>query len=267
MLQHLRGIVLKTIKTGETTLLVHIYTDLFGMRTYSVAGARSAKHNKAALLQPLYLLNLVVYHRENRDINHLKEMQLAINYTELPFSMHKMAIAMFITEVLHKTLKGEHPNLELFDWLSQYLTWLDTTTTPVGHVPVSFLLQLSRFLGILPLNNYPHNFDSSNDLDNANNQPQIAWLFHLNEGFFVKQPANSHGSKLLDSALLPHTESHYLAAWMQAIDNPTQINIPNTPAQIRKNLLYALLRYYRLHIENFGELRSVAVLASLFNDV
>ena len=38
-----KGIVLRTVKYGETSLVVIMFTELFGIQTYMVNGVRSAK--------------------------------------------------------------------------------------------------------------------------------------------------------------------------------------------------------------------------------
>ena len=76
MLHKTRGIVFRFTKYGETSIIVNIFTELFGLQSYIVNGVRSASaKNKIALYQPLTLLDLVVYHRENVNILRIKEVK------------------------------------------------------------------------------------------------------------------------------------------------------------------------------------------------
>uniref|UniRef100_UPI0040478437 recombination protein O N-terminal domain-containing protein n=1 Tax=Roseivirga sp. TaxID=1964215 RepID=UPI0040478437 len=57
MLHTTRGIVLNYIKYGETPIIVRVFTEAFGVQSYIVNSARTAKgRGKMALYQPLSLL-------------------------------------------------------------------------------------------------------------------------------------------------------------------------------------------------------------------
>ncbi|HEX4373990.1 MAG TPA: recombination protein O N-terminal domain-containing protein, partial [Puia sp.] len=61
------GIVLRTVKYGETSVIVTIFTDLFGIQSYLVNGIRTSSkkmQSKINLFQPAAVLQLVVYHNE-----------------------------------------------------------------------------------------------------------------------------------------------------------------------------------------------------------
>jgi DNA repair protein RecO (recombination protein O) len=50
-----KGLVLRTVKYGETSIIVTIFTELFGVQTYLVNGVRSSSKKgagKAGLFQP-----------------------------------------------------------------------------------------------------------------------------------------------------------------------------------------------------------------------
>ena len=75
-----RGIVLRSIKYGETSLVVSVYTSVFGLQSYIINGIRTYSKNssnKAAFFQPATLLNMEVYHNSFKQINRIKEYQLA----------------------------------------------------------------------------------------------------------------------------------------------------------------------------------------------
>ena len=66
MLYKTRGIVIHTIKYSDTSVIAKIYTEKFGLRSYLIRGVRSKKAKiRAAQLQHLNLLNLVVYEKGN----------------------------------------------------------------------------------------------------------------------------------------------------------------------------------------------------------
>ena len=106
MLHKTKGIVLHFIRYSDTSIIAKIYTEAFGLQSYIVNGVRSkSAKNKIALFQPLTLLDLVVYHKENSTLQRISEMRCAEPYQSIPFKVHKSSIALFTAEILQKTLK------------------------------------------------------------------------------------------------------------------------------------------------------------------
>jgi DNA repair protein RecO (recombination protein O) len=148
MLHKTRGIVFRFTKYGETSIIVTIFTDLFGLQSYIVNGVRSKSgKNKIALYQPLTLLDLVVYHRENANINRIKEVKCLYPYQSISVDIKKSSLAMFINEVINKTVKEESHATELCDFLIQSFIILDRMTEKSENFHLQFLFKLSRFLG------------------------------------------------------------------------------------------------------------------------
>jgi DNA repair protein RecO (recombination protein O) len=148
MLHKTRGIVFRFTKYGETSIIVTIFTDLFGLQSYIVNGVRSKSgKNKIALYQPLTLLDLVVYHRMHANINRIKEVKCLHPYQSISVDIKKSSLAMFINEVINKTVKEESHASDLCEFLIQSFITLDKMTEKSENFHLQFLLKLSRFLG------------------------------------------------------------------------------------------------------------------------
>lgn len=143
-----RGIVFRFTKFKETSIIVTIFTEQFGLQSYIVNGVRSkSARNKIALYQPLTLLNLVVYHRENANIERIKEISCLHPYRTLTSDIKKSTLGMFINELLNKTVKDESHIGEVFQFLFDSLVSLDTLREGYENFHLIFMLKLSRFLG------------------------------------------------------------------------------------------------------------------------
>jgi DNA repair protein RecO (recombination protein O) len=143
-----RGIVFRFTKFKETSIIVTIFTEQFGLQSYIVNGVRSkSAKNRIALYQPLTLLNLVVYHRENANIERIKEISCLYPYRTLTSDIRKSTLAMFLTELLNKTVKDESHTGEIFEFLCQSLIVLDTLEKGFENFHLIFLLKLCRYLG------------------------------------------------------------------------------------------------------------------------
>lgn len=224
MLSKTRGIVLNFIRYRDTSIIVRIYTEEFGLRTYIVNGVRSSrgKSSKIAFYQPLTLVDLVVYNHEQRDIHRLSETRCAKTLHSIPFEPVKSCMALFITEMLVKVLKEEESNYELFRFIYHSVEMLDMMDTQYQNFHIQFLLKLSGFLG----------FGLTSEKE-----------------FFV-QVHHSPNDELAQ-------QESIVAAHLLKQSYTGQINCSRS---IRSHLLELTLDFYRMHIDNLGEIKSLAVL-------
>jgi DNA repair protein RecO (recombination protein O) len=148
MLHKTQGIVFRFTKYGDTSIIVTIFTELFGLQTYIVNGVRSkSSKGRIALFQPLTLLDMVVYYKENASIKRIKEVKCLHPYQTLQTDIRKSSIAMFINELLNKAVKEENHAQELFELLLQSLIFIDDQKTDFENFHLMLLLKLSKFLG------------------------------------------------------------------------------------------------------------------------
>src|SRR5438477_10130228 len=126
MIYRTRGIVFRTIKFSESSVVSKIYTEKFGMQSYIVNSVRSAKSKtKASLLQVMSMLEMEVYHHEHRNLNRIKEMQPMYIFTSVLFDPLKSSVGLFMMEVLNKCIHEEEANEAMFDFIAEKLHLLD----------------------------------------------------------------------------------------------------------------------------------------------
>jgi DNA repair protein RecO (recombination protein O) len=240
MLKKVRGVVLHHIKYKEDSAIVHMYTDLHGRQTYLINGVRGKKgQNRANILQPLFFLEMEVYHKPYREMHRIKEFNQYITFRNLPFDLNKSTQAMFIAEVLSRSLKEEEPNPELFEFLLHSIQWLDTSEKYFSLFHLLFLVQLTKYLGFNPENNY---------------SSQVSY-FDLRNGQFT-------GNEQIHPDIINREVSlHFHHLMKKSFSNLQSLRIEHT---IRAQLTDSLLDYYRFHIQDFGKLRSLAVLKEIF---
>jgi DNA repair protein RecO (recombination protein O) len=148
VLQKTRGIVFRFTRFRETSIIVTIFTEHFGLQSYIVNGVRTASaRGKMALYQPLTLLDLVVYHKEHANILRIKEIKCLHQYQSLSTDIKKSAIAMFLTELVNKTIKDESHAHDLFAFLFDSMITLDEMASGYENFHLVFMIRLSRLLG------------------------------------------------------------------------------------------------------------------------
>jgi DNA repair protein RecO (recombination protein O) len=150
MLHKVKGLVLNYIKFKESSVIAKIFTDRFGLQTYIINSVRSSKSkNKIALLQQLSLLDMVVYKNDSKDIQRISEFKSLSPYQDIPFDHHKSAVAMFLAEILAKSLSTEEDQNELFQFLHESLIHYDTDKSKNRNCfHLLFINQLIEHFGI-----------------------------------------------------------------------------------------------------------------------
>ena len=119
-----KGIVLNSIKYGESSIICKIYTAKLGLQSYLVNGVRKKKGG-GAYYQALNILDLTVLHKNNRQLQRIKEVKANYAYKNIPFNVLKSSVALFLAEVLNKCLKEEEENQSLYCFLENSLIEFD----------------------------------------------------------------------------------------------------------------------------------------------
>jgi len=235
-----KGVVLRTIKYGETSLIVTMFTELFGLQSYLVNGVRTSSKKgsgKANLFQPTAILDLVVYHNELKHLNRIKEFKWSYLYKNIFSDVPKNAVALFMIELLTKCLKQPEANPELFEFCEDAFIHLDESTGSImANFPLFFALHLPVFFG----------FRISDEYSDKNS------IVDLQEGMFVpERPDHFH---FLESKQAEVTSE--LLKMMQ----PEELEQLKLNHDFRRQLLFAYEIYYRLHIQEFGTMKTLPVL-------
>jgi len=238
MLEKTKGIVIKVTKYSETSLVVKVFTELFGMRTYMVRGVRKKKSRTPMnLFQPLTLLDMVVYEKKGREIQQVKEIKAAHIFSSIPYEMNKSSMVIFLNEVIYKAIGEEECNETLFQFMEQSLLYLDESVGPYQNFHLWFMAHFTRFLG----------FEAS---DNYSTQQAI---FDMQEGRYT-------------SLKLPEIISIH-PPLSQAFNQLREDRVFGESIHInrsqRKELLEKMHQFYQFHLPNFSELKSLDVLSKV----
>ena len=229
--------VLHTTQYAETSVIAKIFTRQLGVRSYILKGVRKGgSRTKQNLLQPLSYLDLVVYNNPKTQLNYLKE--IAPHGGAVPRISEDMsdeavhnALRFFMTELLYKTLREEEPMPELFDYVVDSVQFKGDGRS-LSHQPILFLLTVSRYLGIEPLDNY------------SQREP----LFDQQGGRFCFGGENT----------LNQSTSQLLHYYLQAVNSGGPI--PLTTLSQRTELINSLLDYFQMHLTEFRNFKSHEIL-------
>lgn len=242
MLQRISGIVLRTVKYKDTSFIADVYTDTLGRASFMVSMSRSRKSPvKSVLFQPLALVELEADVRPNTSIYKVREAKSGYPFSSLPYDPYKSAIALFLAEFLCRAVREEVENRPLFAYLHHSIVWLDECRSGFSNFHLVFLIRLSRFLGFYPnLEGYTQG--ACFDLLNACFTP----FRPLGHSYYID---SIEAAQLLTLTRVKYDTMHVLSM------NRTE----------RMRCLTVIEQYYRLHLPDFPELKSLDVLKELFN--
>ena len=238
MLIHTKAIIISALKYGEADLIVKAYTLSDGLCTYMLKGVLKSKKGKfkASMFQSLTQLEIVANHRGGGKMEYLKEAKVTGNYQSLHTHPVKLAMVMFLAEMLRNAIREEESNERLFQYLEYSFQFLDATDK-FANFHLLFLLNLTRYLGFQP--------------EIGNNDQSI---FNLLDGVFQKISTNDYCIEGKNVDLLKCLLGTDFDALHEIKMNKTS----------RNEFLNMLLLYYELHIEGFRKPKSLSVLNEIF---
>ncbi len=238
-----RGIILRQTKYSESSIILNVYTEQWGLESYILRGVRKKNRKTGmAVLQPMTLVQLVPSPSQKSNLRFIKEIQPLSQYTSIPFDHTKSSVLMFLNEILNQVLMEESENKLLFSFLFYSMEFFDKYEGPVANFHLLFLVQLTRYLGVFPRNNY---------------STKKRWFDIVQGEFTEKKNAVESDDFGLEAA-----------KWMTLLletgyDRLTELNMSHS---IRVGLNTILISYYKYHIPGFRDLKSMEIIQMVLSE-
>jgi DNA repair protein RecO (recombination protein O) len=239
-----RGIVLNSLKYGDSAMVVHLLTDALGRQSYMVQGVRSSRGrgSKLALFQPMFALEFErrnAFARQHVSVGRQDaEVQSGIVLQRMPFDVRRSTIALFMAEVLYRLVKESEPDSQLFDFVWESIGALDSMEEGVANFHLWFLVNLSRFLGFYPGNEYMPG----------------AWFDACEGSYTVQKPPHATVMTPENARLM----NDFVECDVRCL---AEIGLNRTQ---RSAFLEALLAYYGYHLDAIHAVQSVRILQEVF---
>lgn len=241
MLHKTRGIVFHVTDYSESSVVAKIYTELFGLQSYLINSVRKKSPKvKPTVLQPLALVELVVYHKERSGLQRLSEVRNNPALKSIPFDVRKSSNILFMNEVLLKSVKEEEANRSLFGFIFNSIQLLDMQELFHSDFHLVFLIQLTKYLGFYP----QENFSESTS------------VFNLQEGIFQEE------IPILPAFMIHPLSEYFYLLMKSSLNYSDELKIP---IQYKRQLIEKILEYYQLHISGFGNIKSHKVLEEVWS--
>ena len=242
MKEQVQALVLRSFPQGERNYVLKLYTREYGRMSFIVTAAQSGKKGgvSRSLFQPLHLLAITYQVSRKSSLHRITEGQLLFHFEAMGLEPVKNCLALFIAEFLQHILSAANEGDELlFDYLQNSVLMLDQSAEPMANFHLAFLMRLLYYLGLRPEmgRDEQHYFDL------------------LTGNYAREEPWHSH---FIRGLLLEQWQTLQRLSWDEVLRW-------ELPGRQRQDLLTALLDYYRLHVNDFGELRSRSILRDILS--
>lgn len=234
------AIVLHALKYGESQMIVDLFTRRLGRVSFFCHLPKSGKGKiKKQLFQPLTILDIVFNYRSQASMQRFVDLRLAKPFISVPFEPVKLSISLFLAEFLNYVTRGEQQNEPLFDYMEDSLLWLDNVAKQYANFHLVFMMRLSRFIGFYP------------NLEEGNGNQ---WFDLRNSVFTPVRPSHPD--------YLEPAEASSIALLMRM--DYKNMHLYRLSLAERNRCTELIIRYYRLHVPGFPEMKSLPVLQALF---
>ena len=239
MLVTTEALVLSKTNYSETSLIVRCYTRSDGIKSYIIKGGKQGRKGSktTALFQPLHQLEITAQHKNKSGLSISKSIKMSKPYQTIPYQMDKIAVVLFLSEVLSSALREEEANASLFHYLTSSLSWFDMQDD-VANFHIFFLLSLTKHLGFFP------------DVSDQNHP-----YFDMENGCFSTQKSTQQ----IDD---PRTISIFKSFLGTTFDKLSEVLVSSTE---RKQLLELLMQYYQIHLQGFSRPKSLNILHEIYS--
>ncbi len=236
-----RGIILHSLKFGESGLILYMYTENHGRQSYFLRTSNNGKVRIGAnqiVMQPFSALDIVEYSTNDGANLRIKEAKRSFLTASTVFDIRKSTISMFVSEFLYKVVRECSPNPMMFDYMFHSIKLLDSLEEGVSNFHIYFLVNLCSYMGFSPNNNYqPDNF------------------FDITLGRYT--------------TIRPQHDKYFTQEISQIFHDFQSCSVEDLKniklnRNQRVDMLYSIIHYYEYHHETTYKIASLKILSEIF---
>ena len=233
------AIVLSKIRYKDNDIIVKIFTREYGAISFIVKGSAKSKKSKIKFVyfQELTIVNIQFNFNPSRNLQYIKDLEIKHHYSSSHTDLVKTSVIIFLSEVLSNIITHQKKEVELYDYIEESLIWYDANHLN-SYFHLIFLIELTKYLGFYP--------------DISNNHLQY---FNLEEGIYEVSKTSKHSIKDLNLDLF----NHILGIKFDSN------HLPALNSDEKMKVLNIIIIYYKLHINNFKELKSLDIIRNTYN--
>jgi DNA repair protein RecO (recombination protein O) len=233
--QNDKGFLIQRIPFSETSIIVKIFTENQGLKSFMIKGGRK-KH--ASILQALSYIEFTFYQKNDEQLANLYEPHLIGNFQELYFHPVKQSALFCMNEFIQQSLHDGQEEQHLFSFVEKELIYLNKNSFSPNYL-LYWVLELSFYLGIKP-----NVINEGNSFDLINGE--IGENLHENSQVITSNSVNIL-AKIINSS-------------------KEEILSLDISKNERKDCFEILLKYFSIHLDTFKKINSFDIYQTLWYD-
>lgn len=238
-------IVLHLTKFGDSGAVVHAVDSLSGRRSLLLRGIGKGKKSAVtSQFHPLAVLEVVAADSPNSTMSYLREFSPLFTLEGIRSDIYKNTVALFLAEVIYRSLRTEDGDPELFKWLAEAVVALDSIEGSCANFHLWFLVGYAIRMGFRPQDNWTG-----------------GRLFDIVSAQFV-EPSLPYGLRTEQGQLFSEEDSGLLHKIMISSLEETLA----VPLSSKRRLSFSrkMLEYLSYHLGAILDIRSLDVLHDIF---
>jgi DNA repair protein RecO (recombination protein O) len=145
------ALVLRSYRLGETSLIVHLFTEAHGLLRCVAKGARGPKSRFGGCLEPGVHLSAVIYRKAERDLQLLSKADITAYWPPLWEDPDRFARAQAVLEFLERAAYGEAEDASLLAFATATLAAMAEAPVPALEAVLrGFEVRACTLLGYAP---------------------------------------------------------------------------------------------------------------------
>lgn len=144
------GLISRTMKMGESSKLVTLFTRDFGFLKVIAKGSRASKSRFGAALEPLTVTRIVYYHYENRELQFLNQADIVEHFPNLSADLERWGFANACCELVERTHVGFELQTKVYPLLLETLRAMNAMHVEARLCFWRFQMHLLALLGFAP---------------------------------------------------------------------------------------------------------------------
>lgn len=255
-----RAIVLHLTRHGDSGAVVHVVDSEAGRQGLFVRGLGKGRGVSASAFHNLAILDTVTYTTPRSSLLYLREYAPAMPLNGIRSDLAKSTVALFISEVLYRTLRSDDGDPDLFRWLVESIVRFDAAEGSVANFHLWWMAGYCVRSGFRPQDNWSEErplFDmvsASFVASSAFPSPPSAPAFTSASASFPAPAQNG--------SLLSPEESRLLHLLLNS-SLEDALAIPLSASR-RRSFSGNMLRYLSIHFGVRLEVKSLDVLHAVF---
>lgn len=244
------GIVIRSMKMGETSKLVTLFTRELGILKVVAKGSRASKSRFGAALEVLTVASIVYYEKENRELQFLSQADIAEYFSALCTDLEKWGLANACCELIMRSQADVEVKPALYPVFLETLRAMNAPEADGRACFWGFQMKLLGILGVAP-NLRQCQGCGAKEIAMKGEQEEMHYAFEIAQGGVICGRCSSRAA-----AVLLGGETHRLLMNFQTLP-ASKLSRYKISSLARREIAQFFRAYFEHHAGEIGRLASL----------